>query len=215
MAGSINLMTFLKNIFNKSATIDKQSGAATSIFQTHKDKIYPWIKVTFDDTIPAQLHLKGEDELILKEWLGDLMIFYVFDMGDAFQFIHQRDLPEQLTREQLHQIAVENLSRDIEYKLHDTNFGGYGLIAGGNHEAGSICLPDIWDWLADHLNDDLIVAVPATDLVMMAPANDTDTIDNLKIFVHQTFQNGEKLLTRNIFKFDKDSKQWTIVDKVR
>jgi uncharacterized protein YtpQ (UPF0354 family) len=207
-------MSFLKNIFTKSPKAAKETDATHPIFQTHKDKIYPWVKVIFNDGTPAQIELKGEDELVSRQWLGDLIISYAFDMGDRFQLIHKRDLPKDVTDEQLHQIAVENLGRDIEYKLHDTNFGAHGLIAGGNHEAGSICLSGIWDWLAEHLNDNLIVAIPAKDLVMMVPEKDPDKINNLKIFVHQIFQKGEKLLTRNIFKFDRGTKEWTIVENV-
>ena len=207
-------MTFLKSIFNKPSKVDKTNVVTPSYYETHKDRIYPWIKVTFDDGIPAQIELKGEDELISKTWLGDLIIFYVFDLGDRFQLIHKRDLPNNLTDEQLHQLAVDNLDRDVEFELLDTNFGAYGLIAGGNHEAGAICLPDKWDWLIQHFNDSLIVAMPAKDLVLMVPETDTNATNNLKIFVHQTFQGAGKLLTRNIFRLDKDSKEWTIIDTV-
>ena len=75
--------------------------------------------------------------------------------------------------------------------MHDTNFGGHGLIVGGDHEAGSICLPGIWDWLSEYLNDNLIVGIPAKDLVLIVPESDTDKISNLKIFVYEIFKTGE------------------------
>ena len=189
-----------------------------SIFQSHKEKIYPWVKVIFNDAdstnTPLQMELKGGDSPIFKTWLGDLAIFYAADMGDNFQLLLERDLPHDVSKEQLHQIAVDNLNRDIEYKLHDTNFGGHGLIAGGDHEAGSICLTGMWDWLTEHLNDNLIVGIPAKDLVIMVRESDTDKIANLKIFVHEIFKDGEKLLTRNIFRFSRETKEWKIVDSV-
>jgi hypothetical protein len=72
----------------------------------------------------------------------------------------------------------------------------------------------MWDWLTEHLNDSLIVGVPAKDLVIMVPEGDTDKIANLKIFVHEIFKEGERLLTRNIFRFDRETKEWTIIDSV-
>jgi uncharacterized protein YtpQ (UPF0354 family) len=146
--------------------------------------------------------------------LGDLSIFYVADTGNSFQFLLERDLPKDISKEELHQLAVDNLSRDIEFKLHDTSFGGHGLIAGGDHEAGSICLLGKWEWLTEHLNDNLIVGVPAKDLVILVPESNTDKVSNLKIFVHEIFKDGERLLTRNIFKFDRETKKWAIVDNV-
>lgn len=211
-------MSFLKKIFSKTPQVDKDIPETESIFETYKDKIYPWIKATFsnDDprNTPTQITLTGDDSPISKVWLGDLAIFYVADTGDSFQVLLERDLPQDISKEQLHNLAVDNLNRDIEFKFHETNFGGHGLIAGGDHEAGSICLPGMWDWLTEHLNDNLIVGVPAKDLVIMVPESDTDKIANLKIFVHEIFKEGERLLTRNIFRFDRESKEWTIFDSV-
>jgi hypothetical protein len=72
----------------------------------------------------------------------------------------------------------------------------------------------MWDWLTNHLGDSLIVGIPAKDLVIVVPESDLDKISNLKIFVHEIFINGERLLTRNIFRYDKEAKEWTIVDSV-
>ena len=190
-----------------------------SVFETHKHKIYPWVKVFFwgdDDprNTKTQIELIGEEALIKKDWLGDLGILYVADIGNSFQLLIERDLPKNFTKDELHQLAIENLSRDIEFKIHDANFGGHYLVAGGDHEAGSICLPGVWDWLVDYLNDSLIVGIPAKDLVVIAPGNDENTISNLKIFVHEIFKDGERLLTKNIFRFDRELKEWTIVDSV-
>lgn len=211
-------MSFLKKILSKSPQVDKDIPETEPIFETHKDKIYPWIKVTFSDddsrNTPTQITLTGDDSPISTMWLGDLAILYVADTGNSFQVLLERDLPQNVSKEQLHNLAVDNLNRDIEFKLHETNFGGHGLIAGGDHEAGSICLPGMWDWLTEHLNDSLIVGVPAKDLVIMVPESDTDKIANLKIFVHELFKEGERLLTKNIFRFDRETKEWTIFDSV-
>jgi len=212
-------MSSLRKFFSKSPQIDKDNPATDSLFETHKQKIYPWVKVFFfgdDDprNTNIQIELIGDDAPIKSDWLGDLGILYVADTGDSFQVLLERDLPKNVTKEELHQLAVDNLNRDIEFKLHDTNFGGHSLIAGGDHEAGSICLPGMWDWLAEHLNDNLIVGIPAKDLVILVPEGDEDKIANLKIFVHEIFKDGERLLTRNIFRFDRVIKEWTIVDIV-
>lgn len=189
-----------------------------SFFQTHVGKIYPWVKVFFDDedprNTPVQVDLIDEETPILKDWLGDLKILYVVDIDNSFQVILKRDLPKEISDEQLHKIAVNNLNRNVEFKLVDTGFGGHGLIAGGDHEAGSICIPDIWNWVAKYLNDNLIVGIPAKDLVLFVPESDEDKIANLKIFIHEIFKDGERLLTRNIFKFNKETKDWAIIDTV-
>jgi uncharacterized protein YtpQ (UPF0354 family) len=189
-----------------------------AFFKADKGKIYPWVKVKVAEDDPSGMEnvyeVIGDENPIFRNWLGDLLIMYAFDMGDRFQILMRRDLPKSIREDELHSIAVNNLNRDIEFKLRDTNFGGYMLTAGGDHEADSICLPGMWQWLADHIGDSLIVAIPAKDLVLIAPKSDTDKIDNLKIFVHEIFKSGERLLTRNIFEYNRDAAEWKIVDRV-
>ncbi|GAA3954391.1 DUF1444 family protein [Chitinophaga oryziterrae] len=207
-------MSLLKNIFGKSVRVDENEAKSTDSFEFHKDEIYPWVKVLMDDntseTAATELKLVGENTPVYRKLLGDLAIFYVVDNGDNFRILLKRDLPKHLTEEALHQIAINNLEKNIKYKLHKTNFEGYGLIADGNHEAEAICLPEIWDWLSGHFDNNLIVAVPAKDLIMMVPANDTDKISNLKIAVYETFKNNQRLLTKTLFHFYKESKEWKL-----
>lgn len=118
-------------------------------FDQIKDKIFPWIKVVYkaDENSPNStqiIELKDEEQPILQNWLGNLVIFYVIYEGDKYNIILNRDLPKQISIEELHDIATSNLSRDVEFKFHETVFGGHGLIAGGNHEAGSLTLAGIW-----------------------------------------------------------------------
>jgi uncharacterized protein YtpQ (UPF0354 family) len=211
-------MSLFKNIFNKGIKAESKERNKDVYFERHKQKIYPWIKVTLSDDdqelTDNVLEVTEEDSPIMKPWLGDLFITYVIDVGHSFEVIPKRDLPKSISEDQLHSIAIENLSRDIEFELLDTSFGGYMLTAGGNHEASSICLLGMWEWLADHLGDSLCVAFPAKDLVIIVRKSDSDKIDNLKIFVHNTFKDGERLLTRNIFEYDRDTTEWRLVDRV-
>jgi len=211
-------MEFFKSIFNKSPKADTEQRHRDKSFAKHKDKLYPWVKVLLSDNEPQLtenvIELKEDESPIFRDWIDDLTISYVFDMGDSFQVLLKRDLPANISADELHAIAVENLDRDNEFMLRDTNFGGYMLTAGGNHEAGAICLPRVWQWLADHLNDSLVVGIPAKDLVLLVPKSDTDKVDSLKEFVQDIFIAGERLLTRNIFEYNKDTTEWSVVDRV-
>jgi uncharacterized protein YtpQ (UPF0354 family) len=205
-------MSFLKKLFGTKASVDSE-------FIVHKDKIYPWVKVVFEGdydprNTPVQLELDNINLPINKSWLADLSVFYVVDEGDSFRVLAEKDLPVTISEDELHETAIANLNRDVTYTMQETNFGGYGLIAGGDHEAGSICLPGVWEWLSAHFNNNLIVAIPAKDLVWIVPENDTEGIDNLKIAVHEMFKVGDRLLTRHIFRFDKTTTKWSVIDMV-
>lgn len=213
------IMSFLKGLFKRTPQTETYIAEIEPIFKLYNDKIYPWVKVTFinDDAEDPSPHIELTDDEspIMKSWLGDLTIFYVADNGNYFQMLLERDLPSDISKEQLHELAITNLQRDIQFKIQETKFGAYGLLAGGDHEAGSICLPTIWNSLSEYFNDNLIVAIPSKDLVMMVPENDLDKIADLKISVHEVFKSCERLLTRNIFRFDKELLEWTIFDSVK
>lgn len=187
-------------------------------FEEIKYKIYPWIKVVYEpaegiQNSPQEIELKDEEQPIMQNWLGNLAIFYAVDEGDQFSLILKRDLPKNMTIEELHDISTTNLDRDIEFRFNETGFGGHGLIAGGDHEAGSLTLTGIWEWCADKIQDNLIVAVPAKDLVLMVAENDIDKINSLKNFVTQIFIGGERLLTKQLYRFDKLNGVWTLYGK--
>jgi len=184
-------------------------------FDEIQTKIYPWIKVVYeaDEDVPnstQEIELKDEEQPIMQSWLGNLAIFYAVDEGDQFSLILKRDMPQNITIEELHDIATTNLERDIEFTFRETGFGGHGLIAGGNHETGSLTLTGIWQWCAEQIQDNLIVAVPAKDLVMMVSENDKDKIASLKNFVTEIFKDGERLLTKQLYHFDKSNSKWRL-----
>jgi uncharacterized protein YtpQ (UPF0354 family) len=181
-------------------------------FDDIKNKIYPWIKVAYqpDEEVPNStgvIELKDDEQPLMQKWLGNLVIFYTVDVGNCFEMLLQRDLPRHLT---IHDIATTNLDRDVEFRFLKTVFDGHGIIAGGDHETGSLCLTGIWKWCANQIQDDLIVGVPAKDLVLMVPATDNDKIKSLKSFVTETFKEGERLLTKQLYHFNKVNSEWTI-----
>jgi uncharacterized protein YtpQ (UPF0354 family) len=206
----------VKNIFGQSSC---QQHDPDSLFASHRLKIYPWVKVALsdDDLRPGEMvmELDEEESPIMRAWLGDLIITYVFDLGDSFQLLQARDLPVDVSMDELHEIAVSNLDRDIGYVLRETNFGGYILTAGGDHEAGAICLQGKWQWLAEHLGDDLIVSIPAKDLVLILPQKDTGRLEAFKAFIVNAFQDGERLLSHGVFKYNRASGQWSLIDLVK
>jgi uncharacterized protein YtpQ (UPF0354 family) len=186
---------------------------ADSIIQTHRSKIYPWVKLFLDESVINENEVKitGVEFPIYRPWLADLAIFYVADMDNHYQIILPKDLPDSFSVDELHELAISNLQSNITYKIHPAEFGGYGLICGSDLEATSITLPGIWEDVGEYVGANLVVAVIARDLILFVPENDGDRISNLKIFMHQFFKAGEKLLSNNLFAYNIVSKQWKIV----
>lgn len=180
--------------------------------EEYKSRIYPWVKLSIEnDHATDGVTLTEDDQPVVQGWQGDLVLCYCIDEGDQFSLIQKRDLDESgFNLDDLHNLAIENLSK-VEYKLSQTNFGGHGLLAGGNHEAAAICLTGVWDYLSNEFNDNLRVIIPAKDLIMFVPASKSDLYSAMLEFKDYIFENGERLLTKNVFHYDKSTKEWSVV----
>ncbi|NII27974.1 DUF1444 family protein [Pseudoflavitalea sp. X16] len=209
-------MSFLNKLFKSTPAPPPQPEMPVGeSFDSFKGKIYPWVKVMFDkDSSNKGTAIPGlKIDVVMKPWLGDLAIFYAVDRGNMFSLMQQKDMPPGMSLDELHNIAVDNLEKDIQFKLRETNFGGYGFTAGGDHEAGAICVPGIWKWVAGELNDSLVVAVPAKDLIMLVPAGNPEKVETLKNLVAEFHKTGQRLLTKQLYHYDSASANWTLYYK--
>ncbi|HEY9260999.1 DUF1444 family protein [Chitinophaga sp.] len=201
-------MAFFKKFFARTKPADDPPVAS---FHEYASKIFPWVKVSLPEGDGASLKLTDGDAPVSRPWLGNLHILYAEDAGNYFRVLQRQDLPEGFTDEQLHQMAVINLSKEVAFELHKSHLGFYGLVAGGNHEAGAICLPGLWKQLAAELNDNLVVTIPAKDLLLFSPESDEAGIFKMKESAAALFATAEKALTKTLFKYHKEVGDWSVL----
>jgi hypothetical protein len=213
-------MLSFKKLFTKDGIDNRDvQHPPQRFFDETKNDVIPWIKVTYPFTRDncrdsVKQLFQGENMPVFQFWLDDLCIFYAVEKNDRYEFLLQKDLPKGMSVETLHQLAIRNLDRDISYELGKAHFGGYALIAGGDHESSAVCLPQVWEWICAELGDNLIVGIPAKNQVFICPERDLNNISNMKILIHEYFKKGDKLLTRNIFRIDRTTLEWTVADTV-
>lgn len=187
--------------------------------KTNLDKIYPWIKQVENAKTGGLINVIANDgtqitvSLPWHFWMGDLGVFYVVDDGESFQMVQTAMLPEGMDEAVLFERACENLLRDIEFRICGTNWGGAGIICGGNFEAASLCCPGIWAFVAQQYQEDFIVAVPARDVVILAPASDPDRVHNLKVTANQILSGGAHTLSSKLFYYCVESGSFSVIDK--
>jgi uncharacterized protein YtpQ (UPF0354 family) len=213
-------MLFLTKLFTKDGIDGRESlFPQYRLFNEAKSHIYPWVKVTYPfdrDNCQSSVRqlFEGENMPICRFWQDDLCIFYTVERGNRYEFLLQKDLPKGMPVDALHELAIANLDRDIRYELGKAHFGGYALIGDRGHDSAFITLPHVWKEICDELNDHLIVGIPSKNQVLIAAEQDLDSIANMKIHIHDYFKKGDRLLTRNVFRVDRCTLEWTLEDKV-
>lgn len=183
------------------------------------NKIYPWIKqveaVQKDTGLIHCTAGDGTEVEVFLPWhalMGDLGVFYVLDDdGESFEMVQTSMLPDGMEESELFHLACDNLLRDVEFQLCGTNWGGLGIVCGGNFEASSLCCPGIWNFVAQHCQEDFMVAVPARDVVIMAPVGDSDRVQNLKVTANRIFSGGDHTLSDKLFYYSVETGEFSVV----
>lgn len=177
------------------------------------NKVYPWIKSVADDggtkyiTAFADNGKEGRrfpisEDIPWHVFGGDVGVFYVFDAGDSFTMAQYSMLPEGTTEDGLYDIACRNLWNDVEFRIQQTKYGGWGVVCGGNFEASSILLLSVMNTIGEKYGGDFYFAVPARDMMVTASADNDEQFGAMEQMIDDVAENGESPLSRTIFRWN-------------
>jgi hypothetical protein len=173
-----------------------------------RSKVYPWVKVVFESDDHKE---PGPGPFpINRPLIGDLHEFLVLDRGHSFQVIFDRDLPADLSVEELFKLARHNLAKDTSFSMNILAPNCEMIIAGGNHEAGALCLPQFWADQSARLGGDLLVFALAKDLVVLAPAHDQAAKSELHAVKARTSGKLERALSDLLFRYHASTATWSV-----
>lgn len=181
-------------------------GQSTKLQKKDLTKIFPVIKIS-QSTDSITFNFKNNDEPVFRKFAGDLLCFYGIDMGTHFSLILKKQLPEDISLEELDELAHKNLVKGYRKKIemHETDFGGIGLTCGGDFEASLITINGVLDIMVEELGINLILAVPAKDFILFVNGDDQKAIDGLKQMISEIHKDGENLLSKKLYIY-KDGK---------
>ncbi len=124
-----------------------------------------------------------DDTPVTEPFVADLVITYAFDLGDAFQMVRPLDCRRLgLDRSQLRQVAVTNLRKQIG-EVHAENLAEGKLntpllapVTGNDLEACLLLIDDVWETFSRQVVGEMVVAVPARDLVYVTGSESPEAL---------------------------------------
>lgn len=181
--------------------------------------IYPRIKADYSHPIYASdegkpfigrrpdghVELPHDQQPIIKKLYDDLVLTFAVDRGDNYEIMQNALLESNphLSEEVLFQASVSTLTQEIGDKIELQGNPEYVVMvtAGGNLEAAIILMDSFWEQVHPLFNGDLVIAVPARDLLFITSAGNTEAIVYLKDLVKGYFENPESqgLLSKGLF----------------
>jgi uncharacterized protein YtpQ (UPF0354 family) len=139
--------------------------------------------------------------LVITPVCADLNCLYILNRENGLEIIQEHQLESwQLTKQELHEIAVQNLRGTLSKYLRtqgDTN--GLMLLLDGNLEAGLLLIDELWTQLEEQFGEELVVAVPARDIVYVMGKSNSEMIDQMSVSAKQLLLSCDHPLSENLF----------------
>jgi len=145
-----------------------------------------------------------ESGFVLRPFVGRPVISYIVDEGDSDRALRHRDLlASGLDESRIHEQAIDNLARHVKavgirLRLH----GSMMTIAfDGDLEATLMLYPTLWAQLCEEMGDELVVAVPARDVLAVSPLDSPEGIAELRAVIKRVWPREDHPLTTELFRF--------------
>jgi uncharacterized protein YtpQ (UPF0354 family) len=170
-----------------------------------------YLKAAVSSDEPA-VRLSALDSFVVTNLHNGLLATYVVDQGDHFSFVQQRDLLDSgMTRAELHQRAIENLTDFFnarESPLHIVG-GAFALVCGGNFEASMILVDALWDETLAHLAPNgFAAAIPNRDILAFCDVKSAVGLEKLRQVVRRLDGSDDHPITPTLYRRDSVARLW-------
>ena len=171
------------------------------------EAVVPRMCVNLPSGVPADVTLAHDDSPVDRCLAGDLVVMYAFDVGTHYEIVANRDLRRLgVSKDELHDRAVGNLrALRLDVRAHQ-GARTMMLTAGGNYEATLLLLPEIWDSVAGMVDGELVVSVPARDVLYLTGDASPENLSELRGWTSKMLEQADKPLSRVFLR--RNGAQW-------
>lgn len=163
------------------------------------DKIIPIIKNKRFVKSVKEINASFEQDHILEAYNEELFIFYAEDKEESIYYLSNQDLKDiNFPIENVKEKAIENLKNTVKFRREGKD-GYYAIMAGGSFEASFILLQEIWNHENFPVDGNLVIGVPARDVLFVTGSNDSKNLQKLNDLVKNVNEGGNHIISEKIF----------------
>jgi uncharacterized protein YtpQ (UPF0354 family) len=183
--------------------IEKYTNASKELFEPKEavrlDRIVPIIKDQRFINETLKLNPDFEKDFLIERYNDELFIFYAENKETTIGYL-KRDEIESLNIEfeGLKEKAIQNLGELATKIERHGEDGQFMLTMGGDFES-SLILLKIWDKENFLVKGEIILAIPARDLVLITGSDDSENIDKVKAKVKEINETGDHVVSDRLF----------------
>lgn len=143
------------------------------------------------------------DKLVFKPYNDELYVFFVEDTETTVRYLVEDDLEVLgMSVEQVYRLAIENLSGNLpEIKCNGDN-GLYSIVVGGTYESSLILWKELLSEKNFPVEGEMVVSVPARDLILVTGSRDRENIGELVKIVEECYEEWSYPVSPLLFKWD-------------
>lgn len=151
--------------------------------------------------------------LVQRPFVGGLGMAVVLDMPSSMRMFSVDDAKAlDVSEAAAIDVARKNLRVNLK-PLADYEWpmasGSLGLISGSPYESSRLLLHDDWTPVAEALNGNLVVAIPASDALVYGRGDTDEALDALRTLVEDVTRHAERPISKTLFRWT--SEGWEIV----
>jgi len=141
---------------------------------------------------------------VYDDFNQELVIVYAEDKPTQTNYFDAASLAKAgVDRKALKSLALANLLRILPELKREEIDGVSMLTAGGDYDASLLLVDEIWSGDMLKVEGEIVVAVPARNVLLFVPASDQARVDELKALVRRVFAEYSYTLTDQLFVFRK------------
>lgn len=200
---------------------DERSKKFKSIFPYLK-QLKPSVSTSSAETLPSDTSHFDKNKtysipglsLVIKNISEDLNCLYAYDTEHSLEIIQEKELAAlNITREQLHEIAMNNYRDLVNQKLKSQSNGqAFWFILDGNLEAALVLVDEIWDQVEGHLKETVVVCAPSRDVLIATGKSNAAVIFGFTEKAKDILSNGDHPLSN--YWHVRENKAWKAFRKI-
>lgn len=134
--------------------------------------------------------LSGDNALYFEPYLGDMILVYAIDYPDRVAYVTRADLSDAgVEVDAMKAAAWDNFGEKRTIARFEGNGVSFMAIVDGFYESSMMLDDELWNSVSARWNDDIVMIVPARDLLIVAPLGETAEVaflDQIKVDVLAT-----------------------------
>lgn len=196
-------------------------------------KVLPRIKVDYSheiyagdqsrsftgNSMPNGIEIPEDQKPIIKHLYEDLVLWFAVDERNNYKILQNEVLNNNpnLNEDILYQLSVDALIEEIgeQIKMNGDPDHIIMITADGNFEAAIILIDNFWEQIHQRLNGNVIISIPARDLLFICKEGNQEAIEKLREITKGYFDNPETqgLLSKALYLKEMGNSELKIVEK--